>query len=154
MRNKSPKAAAWAATVLLSLFGVTLSIDGQELQQLPKTDPSSTPFLDACFNTNQWPTTLPVTGHLGYWDNLNDVNGSTLSSCFANMNAVGLQLSIESDALDPPACGSTGAACYNAVAWKWQNMRNLGGPLTLIRMQEPYTKSKPLLDLGTTWDEI
>lgn len=102
--------------------------------------PTARTFLDACLNMDQWPSVRSVTGYLGYWDNLSDTDNATLQTCFQNMNAVFLGLSIE-DGVWGAVC-STGDACFNIVQPRIAALRNLGAPPILLRMQEPFTKCK------------
>src|SRR5260370_17336520 len=98
----------WGATSLgLLIKAVTLisqahSASAQELNLVPRfvrqgydpQYPTAHTFLDACLNLDQWSYVRSVTSYLGYWDNLNDTDSGLLSSCFQNMNANGLRLSI------------------------------------------------------------
>jgi len=77
---------------------------------------------------------------LGYWDNLNDTDSGLLSSCFQNMNANGLRLSIEAGAWD--AGCATGDQCFSREQPRLQALVSLGAPPILLRMQEPFSNCK------------
>jgi hypothetical protein len=135
-------------TVLAALccfIGHTHVADAQELNLVPRfvrqgidpRYPTAYTFLDACLNFGQWAYVKSVTSYLGYWDNLNDTDNASLAACFQNMNATGLQLSIEAGAW-APGC-STGENCFRIVQPKLQALVSLGAPPILVRMLEPFT---------------
>ena len=97
--------ASMAVLVQVGLAG------GQELNLLPRVDrvTNDSTFFSACWNMDQWSYVKQVTGYLGYWDQLYLASDGGLSSCAQNMNANGLQLSIETATLEPSWC-QTGAS--------------------------------------------
>jgi hypothetical protein len=94
-------------------------------------------FLDACFNMQTWPTVLANATYLGAHGDLQDSvhNDETLANCFAQMNARGVQLSLEVGSVKP-GC-PMGGNCYSSDYFHWVAMRQLGAPLTVLRMDEP-----------------
>jgi hypothetical protein len=81
-----------------------------------------------------------VAGQLGTISNVDD---GVLATCFSNMRAVGLQLSLEIGAIDPLCGGCTPESrFYNEVAPIIGRLINLGAPLTLLQLQEPYTNAR------------
>jgi hypothetical protein len=92
---------------------------------------------------SQWPTAGAVTNSLGSFSaDLFNADDSSLASCFSNMNAAGLELSIEISPYDPTGCG-TGQQCFDGVQPLLSHLRNdLGAPPIRIRMDEPLTKAR------------
>jgi hypothetical protein len=138
-------------------LGAARAASAQWMSQIPRATFGGYPttFFDACNNMGQWQSVRSVTSYLGSF--LGDLwagDDQTLATCFANMSAAGLQLTIEAAAFQPPptpgGCG-LGADCYNFVAPILTRMRSLGAPAMWIRMQEPLTVGR---QYGWAQDDI
>jgi len=120
------------------------SASAQWMSLIPRAQFGGYPqtFFDACFNMGQWPTAGAVTNSLGSFSaDLAAADDSSLASCFSNMRAAGLELSIEITPYDPTGCG-TGQQCFDGVQPLLSHLRNdLGAPTIRIRMDEPLTKA-------------
>jgi hypothetical protein len=130
--------------VLLLSMGVGVA-SAQSMSLIPRATFGGypQPFLDACLNMSQWPTSGAVTNSLGSFSgDLAAGDDPSLASCFSNMRAAGLELSIEAAAYQPTGCG-TGQQCFDSIQPLLNHLRNdLGAPTIRIRMQEPLTDAR------------
>jgi hypothetical protein len=135
--------------VMLFVFlGAGSTANAQELNLIPRLTTQfggyPQPFLDACNNMDQWPTVASVTTYLGSTlGDLQTIDDSTLSTCFANMLNAGFKLSLEVAPFQPGGCGD-GSGCYNAFSPVLDRLLNLGASVTRIRFQEPLTYAKQI----------
>lgn len=134
----------------LALAAVTLAacsfctLYAQQMTLVPTAAHGGYPqaFLDVCLNTSEWPTALQYTGALGtISDDIPQADDATLSACFANMRALGFQLTIEVQAFQPGGCGY-GRDCYNNFAPQLARVIADGAPSIRLRLQEPLTDGR------------
>jgi hypothetical protein len=147
------------ALLLLTLVvSAILDVHGQVLQLVPSTHTDRAPqsFLEACMNVNQWPTVYERTTYLGAvsWQLRRDrASDSTLASCFAQMRATNLQLSLE---VSVTGAFTTGLEAYQSGWPDWQRYQDLGAPLAAFFIDEPLTngtRQPPGLSYATVVDE-
>jgi hypothetical protein len=123
-----------AALLVVSL--VTCAADAQILHLVPSLHSSRTPqsFLDACLHVDQWPAVYGRATYLGSHDGLDAAESATLSRCFAQMNARGLRLTLETGVTGAFASGQE---AFNWNSPKWRRFVSLGAPLSVLFLDEP-----------------
>jgi hypothetical protein len=147
-QNRNSRGLAVKTVLAIAVIvGAVTGRSGQNLQAVswpvlnvvPSIHASRTPqaFLDACFNMGAWPTVLANATYLGVSDAPLDNNASDgdKAACFSQMNAHGVQLSLEIGAVKG-GC-STDGNCYNQNYFHWSHFQDLGAPQIILRMDEP-----------------
>jgi hypothetical protein len=115
---------------------VTRTPSAQVLHLVPSIHSSRTPqsFLDACLHVDQWPAVYGRATYLGSHDGLDAAETAALTRCFSQMNARGLQLTLETGVT---GAFTTGQDAFNWNSPKWRRFLSLGAPLTMLFMDEP-----------------
>ena len=99
------------------------------------------PFLEACLNMNSWSATRRSTSYFGVADyalaSYAESHAAEVATCFRNMNAAGLGLSLGTAALKQWC--TTGQECFDGLSRLWNRLISLGANLEVLEIDEPLT---------------
>jgi hypothetical protein len=99
------------------------------------------PFLAACLNMGSWARTRRSVSYLGVADyalaSYAESHPHEVATCFRNMNAAGLGLSLGTAALKQWC--TTGQACFDGLSRAWNRLIALGANLEVLEIDEPLT---------------